>query len=277
MTRTFSRAMRVFTEDGSEEAVAKLASLVIRAPPILPRPMHDPAIPTEVTIAAYRRAVDHRHVSVLRCVASEHKQIGAVLLEGRHVGTLGTVVATGRSFSCLAHVCVEGDEVVIESNLLASLIGIEPHVLPADASGFRTIRAATRSDLLEGDPEATYWARAWNLSPYLARVAVLLIAGCSVSTIAHILGVTSKTARTYIERVLRNAGLGSVAALPLAALERGREPPDHDSPRTKRSFKASTPEREDVSPRYREVWPMSRSPVHSAPGMTMDAPREGEA
>src|SRR5690606_25920517 len=70
MTSTYSRAMRVFTEDGSEEADAKLASLVIRAPPIHPSRMHDPDIPTEVRIAAYRRAVDHRHVSDLRCVAS---------------------------------------------------------------------------------------------------------------------------------------------------------------------------------------------------------------
>lgn len=277
MSGAFSRVIRVLAEPGSGDAAAEEASLVIRAPPILPRPLHQPlALAGEITVAVYRHAVDRRNVSVVRCVSSEGKQIGAVLLEGRHVGTLGTVVPTGRAFSCLAHICSQDDEVVIESSFLANLIGIDVHSLSPDASGFRTIKAATRSDLLAGEPEATYWARAWNLSPYLARVGVLLIAGCSVSTIAKALRITSKTARTYIERVLRNAGMGSVAALPLAALEQGRDPPRQDRlSRPRRARKVFAPEQDESSEQLSDrAVSSSRSSVR--PSSSLEAPGERE-
>jgi DNA-binding CsgD family transcriptional regulator len=190
-----------------------------------------------ISDAEYRRATDQRTLHPVRSFQSGGVAVAVCVLAGRHVGTLGSVIPTGRAFSTLAHVVVpatgaRGAPIVVESALLGQLTasGVELSPTPGVHPGRVVWRlAAERRDLLEGHVSASYWARAWQLSPRLARLAVLLMAGISPRSIGERLGLSIRTVRTYTEELLARAGLHSRNELGPAALRDGAAPPACDA------------------------------------------------
>jgi DNA-binding CsgD family transcriptional regulator len=184
----------------------------------------------------YRRATDRRTLHPVRAFQTGGVAVAVCVLSGRHVGTLASVIPTGRAFSTLAHVVVpaasaQGAPFVVESALLGQLTasGVELSPAPSAHPGRLVWRfAEERGDLLEGHVAASYWARAWQLPPRLARLAVLLMAGISPRSIGERLGLSIRTVRTYTEELLARAGLHSRNELGPAALRDGAAPPAHD-------------------------------------------------
>ena len=182
----------------------------------------------------FRRAVDRRALEPLRRFHTRNFAGALAILRGRQVGTLGSIVPTGRAFATLAHVMMsfEGGRVrgiTVESALVSELTGCAIRVRGDREPRVRELvvpAAAERSDLLAGDVEATYWARAWRLPPRLARLAVLLMAGLSSSVISRRAGLSIRSVRTYTEDLLARAGLHSRNELALAALRDGSVPFD---------------------------------------------------
>ena len=188
-----------------------------------------------ISDAEYRRATDRRTLRAVRSFQTGGITVAVCMLSGRHVGTLGSVIPTGRAFSTLAHVVVpatsaRGERLVVESALLGQLTasGVEFSPTSSQHSGRAWRSAAERPDLLEGDVSASYWARAWQLPPRLARLAVLLMAGIAPRSIGERLGLSIRSVRTYTEELLARAGLHSRNGLGPAALRDGAAPPaDH--------------------------------------------------
>jgi DNA-binding CsgD family transcriptional regulator len=182
--------------------------------------------------AEYRRAVDRRVARVLRTFRVANFAAAVIELGGRHVGTLGSIVATGRAFSTLAHVRIGFDgpvvsTMVVESGLVGCLTGAGARTVSGRASQRMKVvcePAAERTDLLTGDVSATYWARSWRLPPRLARLAVLLMAGVTPKVIAERLGLRLPSVRTYTERLLSRAGVHSHNELLSRALRDGQNP-----------------------------------------------------
>ena len=180
----------------------------------------------------YRRAIDRRVARVLRTFRVAGLATAVLEIGGRHVGTLGSIVPTGRAFSTLAHVRVVFDgpavsTMVVESGLVGCLTGSGARAVAGRRSSRMKVvceRAAERADLLKGDVSETYWARSWRLPPRLARLAVLLMAGVSPRVIGERLGLRLRSVRTYTETLLSRAGIHSHNELLSRALRDGRNP-----------------------------------------------------
>jgi DNA-binding CsgD family transcriptional regulator len=186
----------------------------------------------EVSDAEYRSAVDRRRVRVVRRISTPNFAQAVVWLEGRQVGSLGCIVPTGRAFSSFAHVIVTLERgaavgLIVESGLIGALTGASVGVVASSAergaSVIRT-RPSERADLLNGDAVDTFWAKAWNLPPRLARLAVLLMAGLPLESIRVRTELSLRTVRTYTEALFARAGVHSRSELALAALRAGRAP-----------------------------------------------------
>jgi len=186
----------------------------------------------DVSDADYRRAVDQRHFRVVRRFCTRELATAVVLLEGRQVGTLGSIVPTGRTFSALAHVVValeRGSAVsmVVESGLLGHLTSSGVRIVSSSRQGVARLErtaASERPDLLDGDAGATYWAKAWELPPRLARLAVLLMAGLSPRAIGARARLSLRSVRTYTETLFQRASVHSRSELAFAALRDGHAP-----------------------------------------------------
>jgi DNA-binding CsgD family transcriptional regulator len=184
----------------------------------------------DVSNEEYRGAVDQRRFRVIRRICTPDHATAVVLLEGRQVGTLGSIVPTGRTFSALAHVVValergSATSVVVESGLLGHLTSSGVRFVPASRTGvarFSRLAASERPDLLDGDAGATYWAQAWGLPPRLARLAVMLMAGLSPRAIGARARLSLRSVRTYTETLYQRASVHSRGELVLAALRDGR-------------------------------------------------------
>lgn len=180
----------------------------------------------------YRGAVDRRRMRVVRKFCTRRFASGVLVLQGRQIGTLGSIVPTGRAFSTLAHVLLvlEGSSVVrmvVESGLMSDLTASGVRVVPPSSDGvarLTRVAACERVDLLDGDAGATFWARAWGLPPRLSRLAVMLMAGLSPQAIAERAGLSLRSVRTYTEALFARAGVHSRNELALAALRAGRPP-----------------------------------------------------
>lgn len=180
----------------------------------------------------YRRAVDRRTIRALSSFQTRELAIAVVELAGRHVGTLGSIVPTGRAFSTMAHVSIryQSGSIVslsVESGLVGHLTGSGVRVVPGRVpclGGVVFEAAADRTNLLEGDVADTYWARAWRLPPRLARLAVQLMAGISPKTISLRSGLSLRSVRTYTEELLARAKVHSRNELAIAALRVGSVP-----------------------------------------------------
>jgi DNA-binding CsgD family transcriptional regulator len=185
----------------------------------------------------YRRAIDERSFAIVKAFQDERQATARITVKGRQVGTLGSIVATGRRFSTFAHVAIPLDRSCkspITINLwLAPVLAFSARLL-ADGSQSRPtlsfLNAAARSDLLDGEIDATYWARRWRLPPRLARLAVLLMAGVTPKEVSGRLGITIKSARTYTEQLFVLAGVHSRNELARAALRDGDHPPPFSTP-----------------------------------------------
>ena len=186
----------------------------------------------DVSNQEYRAAVDQRGFRVVRRFCTRELATAVVLLEGRQVGTLGSIVPTGRTFSALAHVVVALERgaavsVVVESGLLGHLTSSGVRFVPSSRPGIARLErpaASERPDLLAGDAGATYWARAWGLPPRLARLAVMLMAGLSPRAIGTRARLSLRSVRTYTETLFQRARVHSRSELVLAALRDGRAP-----------------------------------------------------
>lgn len=185
-----------------------------------------------VSAREYHGAVDRRRIDVVAQLGVPAEGPCVARIHGRQVGTLGTVIATGRSFSTLAHILVDAKagsltEVRLVCDFVSQLTGSGLRLISTN-EGQRIrmldVRAADRVDLLAGDPESTYWARTWRLAPRLARVALLLIAGLPPSEVARRLEISIKSARTYAELLFEKAGVSSRNELHAAILRAGRPP-----------------------------------------------------
>ncbi len=176
-----------------------------------------------LTVSEYHHAVDQREVRVFARFENGATAVIVAEASGRHVGSLGNLLATGRRFSTLVHVISVGSK---QSVAIASGL---PRALLVD--GVRSLsRASTESardqasDVLDCETDFTLWARAWSLPPRLAKVSALLICGMQPEFVAKSLGLTLKSTRTYIEALLLKAGVASRAELPLAALSASTYP-----------------------------------------------------
>lgn len=186
----------------------------------------------DVSNEEYRRAVDQRRFRVIRRLCTREHATAVVLLEGRQVGTLGSIVPTGRTFSVLSHVVVAlesgaATSVVVESGLLGHLTSSGVRFAPAscrDTPRLERLAASERPDLLDGDAGATFWARSWGLPPRLARLAVMLMAGLSPRAIGARARLSLRSVRTYTETLFERAGVHGRGELVLAALRDGRAP-----------------------------------------------------
>ncbi len=183
--------------------------------PTCPRPL-------QLSVGRYRHVVDQRNLELLEVPDGTESTHLLGVLSGRQVGSLGRVVATGRSFSILVHVTLApgGREVHVAGDLISSLTS-QGQRLTAERPvllDFVSPRASERPDLLECEPEATHWARAWGLSPRLASLAVALMGGMTPAEIAAQFGISEKSVRTYTERLFERAGIHSRGQLRNAAL-----------------------------------------------------------
>jgi DNA-binding NarL/FixJ family response regulator len=76
-------------------------------------------------------------------------------------------------------------------------------------------------DVLDVDPRdaaSTPWARAWRLSPRLARVAALAMQGLSDEEIAAVTKLSFASVRTYMRDVMQHAEVDNRVLLLRAAL-----------------------------------------------------------
>jgi DNA-binding CsgD family transcriptional regulator len=185
--------------------------------------------PPAVTAEEFRRAVDRRALEFVRVSRGGTFATAVAMLRGRQVGTLGSIVPTGRAFSTLAHILVTVDggkirNIAVESGLVGELTGAGVRIARDPRPPVTRIvlpAAAERADLLAGDVEDTYWARAWRLPRRLARLAVLLMAGISPHVIGLRTGLSIRSVRTYTEQLLSRAGVHSRNELAPAALRDG--------------------------------------------------------
>lgn len=180
----------------------------------------------------YRRAIDQRRFTVVKASRTGRQAVARVTVEGRQVGTLGSIVATGRRFSTFAHVsipCDPSEQKAITIYLwLGQVLTLSGVLVDRnDETGLKvcSTSAASRGDLLDGDPDATHWARRWHLPPRLSRLAVLLMAGITPKEVAERLQITVKSVRTYTERLFALAGVHSRNELANAVLRAGKYPP----------------------------------------------------
>jgi DNA-binding CsgD family transcriptional regulator len=180
----------------------------------------------------YRRAIDQRRFSVVNAFRTGRQAVARVTVEGRQIGTLDSIVATGRRFSTFAHVSIPWDpseQKAITVNLwLGHVLTLSGVRFGRDDESGPTVcstSAASRGDLLDGDPDATHWARRWGLPPRLSRLAVLLMAGVTPTETAERLQITVKSVRTYTERLFSLAGVHSRNELASAVLRDGKQPP----------------------------------------------------
>jgi DNA-binding CsgD family transcriptional regulator len=187
---------------------------------------------TRVPIQEYRDAMDRRRLVPLHQGGDALSWVGLARLEGRQVGTLGSIVATGRSVSAFAHVRLsmrrgELGKLTIESNLVGclTLLGMSQEEMTISfrvaLPGHPTV---VRSDLMQGEPWETFWAKRLRLPPRLSRLAVLLVAGTSQATIARELRVSPKSVRKYTERLFALSGISNRSQLAASLLEHGRQP-----------------------------------------------------
>lgn len=177
----------------------------------------------------FQRAIDRRTLRRVRSLRERDVATAVVVLSGRQIGALGTIVPTGRTFSALAHVVVrlDGSEVrgvVVEAGLVRELTACGVRMLMKAQPELSLITAAERADLLDGDASATHWARAWRLPPRLARLAVLLMAGLSPRAIAERARLSLHSVRSYTEELFARAGVHCRSELAPAALRDGSAP-----------------------------------------------------
>lgn len=182
------------------------------------------------TVADYRHAVDDRDVSVESHVRSPELSITTFAVSGRHVGTLGSAIPTGRRFSTFVVAVLSQNDshspsLQIQCGVLAELtqLGFQWSETAQTFEPCLSI-AAQRNDLLDGQPEVTLWAKSWQLPRRLARLAVLLMAGVPIPRLAERLTLSVKSVRTYTEQLFERAGIRSRSELPLAALQAGKRP-----------------------------------------------------
>jgi DNA-binding CsgD family transcriptional regulator len=180
-----------------------------------------------LSLDEFRWGVDQRQVEVRRIFRVDAQITALISIGGRQVGTLGPAVATGRSFSTMAHVTVRrtggGTEVCVFSGLVNALTRSGVHPDPhsgiwGPASGL----GRQREDLLAGDPSVTFWARRWDLSPSLSRLALLLMSAFSIPEIAERSELSVKSVRTYAERIFTRARINRRSELAMRALRDGR-------------------------------------------------------
>jgi DNA-binding CsgD family transcriptional regulator len=177
----------------------------------------------------YGRAVDQRSFEIVRRFRTRDFAAAVVRLKGRQVGTLGSIVPTGRSFEALGHVLISEKPagVIVQSGLAGHLTASGIRLESSSRSGVARVThmaAAERGDLLDGDVSATYWARAWGLPLRLARLAVMLMASLSPQVIAERSRLSLRSVRTYTEALFARARVHSRSELALAALRDGHAP-----------------------------------------------------
>jgi DNA-binding CsgD family transcriptional regulator len=180
----------------------------------------------------YRRAFDQRRFTVVNAFHTGRQAVARITVEGRQIGTLDSIVATGRRFSTFAHVSIPGDPSEREAIVVDLSLGhaLTRWVVPFGRDDELVVTvcstsAASSGDLLDGDPDATHWARRWGLPPRLSRLAVLLMAGVTPKECAERLQITVKSVRTYTERLFALAGVHRRNELVSAVLRDGRHPP----------------------------------------------------
>ena len=174
----------------------------------------EPSAPVALSVAAYHHAVDCRDVTVVHRCESRLGQVTLATIKGRHVGSLHHLVAAGQRFSTFVHAVASGRWLWIYSPLPRALFETGIAALGEPQLGMSARRRVSQLEVFE-----TRWARAWSLSPQVARVALLLMRGLRLNQIGTQLALAEKTVSGYTEILFERAGVCSRGELAPAALK----------------------------------------------------------
>ncbi len=94
----------------------------------------------------YGRAVDQRSFEIVRRFRTRDFAAAVVRLKGRQVGTLGSIVPTGRSFEALGHVLISEKPAgaIVQSGLAGHLTASGIRLESSSRSGVARVRAHGR-------------------------------------------------------------------------------------------------------------------------------------